>query len=247
MKRFLTLVLILINLLCYSQDNKFLPSINNGILIKHKHYILSYVDKYKQAEWVCYELTKIETKNNTERRKGKFMEDPLITTVKVKHDDYTNSGYDRGHLAPAGDMNFEANAEFESFYTSNISPQLKELNRITWKNLEDDIRYYIIRNNVSLYIITGGVLNDNLEKIGQKTKISIPNYYYKIVYDEKNNKMLAVIIPNNITVNNDYFIYVTSIDKIEIETHINFFKNIRNEDIMEKNISNVNWLIIKNN
>src|SRR5574344_24635 len=116
MKRILTLVLILINLLCYSQDNKFLPSINNGILIKHDHYILSYVDKYKQSEWVCYELTKIETKNNTERRKGNFMVDPLIKKIDVTHDDYQNSGYDRGHLAQAGDMNFNAKAEFESFY-----------------------------------------------------------------------------------------------------------------------------------
>jgi endonuclease G len=246
MKKSLTFILILINLLCYSQDNKFLPSINNGILIKHDYYILSYVDKYKQAEWVCYELTKIETKNNTERRKGNFMEDPLITTVKVKHEDYTNSGYDRGHLAPAGDMNFNANAEFESFYTSNISPQLKELNRITWKKLEDDIRYYVIRNNVNLYIITGGILNDNLEKIGRKNKISVPKYYYKIIYDEKNNKMLAFIMPNQNLVNSDYFIYVTSIDDIESETHINFFNNIENENILEKNISNVNWLKLKN-
>jgi endonuclease G, mitochondrial len=244
MKRILTLVLILINLLCYSQDNKFLPSINNGILIKHDHYILSYVDKYKQSEWVCYELTKIETKNNTERRKGNFMMDPLIKTIAVTHEDYTNSGYDRGHLAPAGDMNFNANAEFESFYTSNISPQLKELNRITWKNLEDDIRYYVIRNNVNLYIITGGILNDKLKKI--KNKISVPNYFYKIIYDEKNNKMLAFIIPNEISVNNDYFIYVTSVDNIESETNINFFNNIKNENILEKNIENVNWLKLKN-
>lgn len=242
MKKSLTLILILINLLCYSQDNKFLPSINNGTLIKHVHYILSYVDKYKQAEWVCYELTKNETKNNTERRKGKFIEDPLINTVKVTHDDYTNSGYDRGHLAPAGDMNFDANAEYESFYTSNISPQLKELNRFTWKNLEDDIRYYVIRNNVNLYIITGGILNDNLEKIGQNNKISVPNYFYKIIYDEKNNKILTFIIPNNIAVDNDYFVYITSIDNIESKTNINFFNNIKNENILEKNISNVNWL-----
>lgn len=242
MKKSLTLILILINLLCYSQDNKFLPSINNGTLIKHVHYILSYVDKYKQAEWVCYELTKNETKNNTERRKGKFIEDPLINTVKVTHDDYTNSGYDRGHLAPAGDMNFDANAEYESFYTSNISPQLKELNRFTWKNLEDDIRYYVIRNNVNLYIITGGILNDNLEKIGQNNKISVPNYFYKIIYDEKNNKILTFIIPNNIAVDNDYFVYITSIDNIESKTNINFFNNIKNENILEKNIANVNWL-----
>lgn len=238
--RNLILVFIFINLLCYSQDNKFLPSINNGILIKHDHYILSYVDKYKQAEWVCYELTKNETKNNTERRKGKFMVDPLLNTITVTHEDYTNSGYDRGHLAPAGDMNFEANAEFESFYTSNISPQLKELNRITWKNLEDDIRYYVMRNNINLYIITGGILNDKLNKIDQK--ISIPDYFYKIIYDEKNNKVLAFIIPNNVSVDNDYFVYITSIDNIESKTNINFFNNITNEKILEKNITNLNWL-----
>lgn len=243
MKKIIFLILLTINLLSYSQDNKFLPSIKNGVLIQHSNYILSYVDKHKQAEWVCYELTKKETINNTERRIGDFMIDSLVKTKKVKHSDYNNSGYDRGHLAPAGDMNFDANAEFESFYTSNISPQLKELNRITWKKLEDDIRYYVIRHNINLYIITGGILNDSLKTIGKKTKISVPNFFYKIVYDYTNNKVLAFIIPNNINVNKNYFIYIVSIDDIENKTDINFFHNIGTKEyLLEKNISKTNWL-----
>jgi endonuclease G len=56
-------------------------------------------------------------------------------------------------------MNFSADAEYESFYMSNVLPQTPGLNRKTWKYLEDDIREYVIRHKSHLYIITGGVFS----------------------------------------------------------------------------------------
>ncbi len=223
MRRILSiLALISVSVLGYSQDDKFMPAANQGMVVKHDHYILSYVEKYEGAEWVCYELTYDETRNNADRKSGKFLDDPLVATKSATHDDYTNSGYDRGHLAPAGDMNFSADAEWDSFYMSNVLPQKAGLNRFVWKYLEDDIREYVIRNKSHLHIITGGIFPTKPTCIGKYNKIAVPTYFYKIIYDDINDKVLAVIMPNIDNPESNYSKYIVNISEIEKQTGIDF-------------------------
>lgn len=230
MKLKIFLIILLIPLVIYSQDDKYLPSLHNGVLVRHQNYVLSYVEQFEGAEWVAYELTYPETKNNVERKTGEFLNDDSVKTHSALHKDYTNSGYDRGHLAPAGDMNFSLDAMLESFYMSNILPQTAELNRKTWKYLEDDIRYYVMNNKSHLYIICGGVFTYNGTCIGIKNKVAVPKYFYKIVYDDSIGKSLAFIMPNVHNPNTNYFYYVTSIDSIESYTGIDFFTNVSIDD-----------------
>lgn len=80
---------------------------------------------------MAWELTREETKGEADRY-DKFMPDPELPEPRVVHKDYTKSGYDRGHMAPAADMKWSKQAMAESFYMSNICPQVGNLNRGDW-------------------------------------------------------------------------------------------------------------------
>lgn len=241
---FLCLFLLSLTLISYSQDDKYLPTVSAGIVVRHENYILSYIEKYECAEWVCYELTYSETENNVDRKSGNYLNDESIKTGSAIHNDYTKSGYDRGHLAPAGDMNFSLDAMWESFYMSNISPQTPELNRKTWKYLEDDIRYYVMRNKSKLCIITGNIFVGDIKYIGINNRVAVPTYLYKIIYDDVNDNIMAFIMPNINNPDLKYFNYITAVDDIEKLTGINFFPKMKQKQ--ERNIesykSNNNWL-----
>ena len=99
-----------------------------GQILKRKGYTLSYNADYKTPQWVAWELTKKETKGK-EGRTDKFLPDPDVRGAKAYTGDYTKSGYDRGHMAPAADMKWSKQAMEESFYMSNICPQNPNLNR----------------------------------------------------------------------------------------------------------------------
>ena len=100
----------------------FLPTSTTGAVVEHNHYTLSYNEPYEQAEWVAYLLKKSHLTND-DRKRPYFIEDPKVKTKSADWRNYRGSGYDRGHLCPAGDRRFSEQAYNETFYTSNISPQ----------------------------------------------------------------------------------------------------------------------------
>ena len=104
-------------------------------VIRHEGYTVSYNSDYKIANWVAYELTAEEAKSKKTERSNKFVPDPMVKGATATNEDYTRTGYDRGHMAPAGDMKWSAKAMRESFYFSNICPQKPALNRGIWKEL----------------------------------------------------------------------------------------------------------------
>jgi endonuclease G len=232
MKNLLFLIFFFVIYTVNAQDNKYIPS-NCGTVLKHENYILSYVKKINSSEWVCYELSYPEINCIATKRYNYFIQDKFILEGTPKHNDYTNSGYDRGHLAPAADMCFSHVAMLESFYTSNILPQTPKLNRFTWKYLEYDIRNYVKKTKYNLYIITGGIYLDSTNYIGVENKILVPTHLYKIIYDDINNKIISFIFPNNNDIDNKILNYQTTIDEIEQKTNIDFFWNIEDNKEIE--------------
>ena len=93
---------------------------------------------------VSYKLTKAEVQNQVTKRKDNFRLDPVIKTGSAILADYKGSGYDRGHLAPAGDMAWSKKAMSESFFLTNMSPQVPGVHRGMWRILEEQIRTCII-------------------------------------------------------------------------------------------------------
>jgi endonuclease G, mitochondrial len=205
-------------------DESFLPTSTTGAIVKHTYFTLSYSEAHEQAEWVAYELSKSHlSKNDLER--PYFVEDRSVKTKSADWRNYKNSGYDRGHLCPAGDRRFSPEAYHETFLTSNISPQNSKFNAGIWNNLEQKVRFWADKYN-GVYVVTGGVLKNGLKTIGEE-KVSVPSSFYKIVVDasEGTYKAIAFLIPNEPTANS-FYDYVVSIDAIEEETGIDFFSKL---------------------
>ena len=190
-------------------------------IIRHLAYTLCYNEQHEQATWVAYELTRSETQKAVERS-NKFMIDPLVKTQSATNLDYKDSGYDRGHLAPAADMGWSTESMKESFYYSNMSPQLPAFNRGIWKQLEEKVRDWAIAED-TLLVVTGPVLRDGLPAIGINS-VSIPEYYYKVLLDftGKSHKGIGFILPNRAG-SSPLQSYAVSIDSVEKVTGIDFF------------------------
>ncbi len=211
-------------------------------VIKHDFYTLHYRPEHGQADWVAYKLEGKETEGTSSR--DNFRPDPKLGAESPTPNDYTSSGYDRGHLAPAADFKFSQEAETQSFYMSNMSPQAPELNRGIWKSLEERVRDWA-RKRKELYIVSGGVLEKGLKKIGKKVKISVPKYYYKVILDMENKKNPEVIcfMFKNERGTELLQKYVVSMEEIEKRTDIKFFPRLPNDIArkVKKSTSTKGW------
>ena len=107
----------------YKNQIDYSPTSTTGQIIVHQNYSLSYFEKYEQAEWVFYELK--SNAGNSNFKRPYFIQDPLVKTKSADYKNYKNSGYDKGHLCPAGDMKFSKEAFDDTFYTSKILPQFQ--------------------------------------------------------------------------------------------------------------------------
>ena len=218
----------------YSQSYK--PT-NTGELIEHKYYTLSYIEEHEQAEWVHYLLTK-EMIDGPAKRKDNFKADPLVSTGSASPKDYVKSGYDRGHLAPAADMKIDDVSMSESFYMTNMSPQAPSFNRGGWKKIEALVRTWAKDEDV--YVTVGGILTKDLKKIGEG--VSVPEYFYKIIFNPKNNTVIAFYTPNAKLVN-PIETYVVTVDEVEKISNIDFLSELEDdlEDEIESSVNKANW------
>ena len=209
-------------------------------VIKHEGYTVSYNSEYRIANWVAYELTATEAKSKKTERSNKLVSDPQVKGATAMNEDYTRSGYDRGHLAPAGDMKWSAKAMRESFYLSNICPQKPKLNRGIWKDLEEQCRLWALDNG-SLLIVTGPVITGDMKRLG-KNKVAIPKSFYKVLcyYTEKGYKGIGFLFENRDYKDNSLKSMVIPIDSVEKVTGIDFFPSIPDEQEKEMEAT-VDW------
>jgi endonuclease G, mitochondrial len=199
-----------------------LPSTTTNWIIEHSYFTLSYSVENKQAEWVYYVLT-ANMLNGRESRKDKFRPDPKITQGSATLRDYRNSGYDRGHLCPAADMKISATAMSETFYLSNMSPQDPSFNRGIWSSLESVVRNWAATNG-KIYVVTGGILTYPRGTVGSN-RVTVPNHFYKVVYAPDQEKMIALVLPNE-KATKHLREYVVSVDSVEKLTGIDFFASL---------------------
>ncbi len=221
--------------------DELLPSTTSGEVVRHRYYTLSYLEKYEQAEWVFYRLTASQLRNKHHYTRPFFVRDPLVRTKSAAYYSYKNSGYDKGHLCPAGDRSFSRDAFNETFYTSNISPQSHDFNSGIWNRLEQRIRRWALRYG-ELYVVTGGVLEPDLKSIG-KEKVAVPEYFYKIVFNPRRSTALAFLIPNDPT-DRSLRNFLTNVDSIEKVTGIDFFAQLPDsiQDKFESRSEYKKWL-----
>jgi endonuclease G len=215
-------------------------------LVTHTGYTLAYNEKYEQAVWVSYILEKKELHGENERN-DRFIVDPAVQTGSATPKDYTKSGFDKGHLAPAGDMSWSQQAMKESFYMSNMSPQTPQFNRGIWKDLESEVRNWAASEK-ELYIVTGPIFDGKPKQFIGPDKVAVPDAYYKIVLDYEHQpiKAVAFIIPNA-GCTSSFWQFSTSIDNVEQKTGINFFPQLPDsvENRLESEVAKNNWLLFE--
>jgi endonuclease G len=203
-------------------------------IVNHSTYTLSYNDEHEQPNWVIHMVTK-DILYGAVSRTNDFRPDPNLKCGSMDSVDYWNSGFDRGHLAPSADFRWSLNALSESYYYSNMSPQVADLNRGAWSKLENQGREWSLDCN-ELFVVTGPVLKPNLPKVQQGSfRLSIPEYYYKIFVDlyGPEYKAIAFIMPNK-KIDDPIMNYVVSIDEIEKKTGIDFFPTL--DDSLEERL-----------
>ena len=215
---------------------------DSDTIISHTGYRLVYNEEHEQADWVAYELTRAEVMGEIDRMDN-FREDPKIASGSATLDDYRSSGYDRGHLIPAADLNWSEQAMSDSFYMSNMSPQEPSFNRGLWSTLEAIVRNLAYTKG-SIYVVTGPVLSDGPYKTIGKNNVSVPNYYYKAILYASDDHYDAIgfIVPNE-RGTKDITAYATSIDVVEQTTELDFFYKLEDdiEDMVESSFHLKNW------
>ncbi len=229
---------------CSLTAQDYRPS-SDGQVVNHSYYSLSYEEEHEQAEWVYYKITP-EMMSGAAKRSDDFRPDSKIKTESASLADYVGSGYDRGHLCPAASMSINSTAMSESFYLSNMSPQHPSFNRGAWKNLEDLVRAWANKYE-EVHVVTGPIFKNNKGTIG-KNQVTVPGYYYKIVYAPSRDKMIGFVMPNE-KIGNDLATYAVNIDHIENLTGIDFFPQLNDslEDILEGNLDVTKWEFAKTN
>lgn len=215
-------------------------------LIEHQYYALSYSTKHKNAEWVAYDLwgNRLNTSDAVER--DNFVSDPA-TDAEVSSTAYLNSGYDRGHLVPAFDMNFNEIAMKEACYMTNVCPQIPEFNRGIWKSLEGQVRKWAVAYG-KVYVVTGPILRHSAADAPRlkddDDNPTIPRGYYKVVldYTSKQPKGIGFLFKNK-DIDQPLANFVVSIDRVEAYTNLDFFPDLSaaEQQQLEATVNPADW------
>lgn len=190
-------------------------------LVYYTGYTTSFNPEKHIPNWVSWELTKDETLGGVGRY-NKFYADPGVEGAAESYD-YNYSGYDRGHMAPAGDMKWDALAMKESFSTANICPQAKPLNTGAWKTLEEKCRTWAVADG-RVIVVCGPVPDKTpLEYIGD-SRVWVPRRFFKVVLSPDANppRALGFIMPNK-KVKGGMDATITTVDEVERITGYDFF------------------------
>lgn len=145
-------------------------------------------------------------------RMGNFRQDPLAKDEDAEPEIYNKSGFDKGHIADAKDFTYNDTLETQTFFMTNMTPQVPGLNRGGWKWLETATRYYALKYG-KVVVYSGPIFNATDKKLDNE--VDIPDYFWKIIYVPSINKALSIIVPNKKIEGEDILSYIVSVDKIE--------------------------------
>ena len=192
------------------------------LVLGNTAYAVGYSDARLNPLWVCYYVFALENPPSYDR--PSYFRIDERTKWGVRHDDYTNSGYDRGHMAPNATIagRYGEAAQLETFVMSNVCPQTHLLNNGIWKALESLVREWADLYE-EVWVITGPVFDKDIETLD--SGVEIPDAFFKIVIDEVDGKprALSFVIPQDPGENPSLEIYLASVNMVEILTGFDFF------------------------
>lgn len=215
------------------------PSTN--IIKEYTGFRLSFNPGNRTPDWVAWELLGSET-DGTAGRSNNFWQDPDLEGCPETRD-YSRSGYDRGHLCPAADQKWSAEAMRDCFVMANMCPQDHALNSGAWKTLEEKERAWARRDS-AIVIVAGPIYSDaDTKRIGQ-AGVRVPGAFYKVLIAPYADKPRGIgFIYPNMTSPGSMEQYVTTIDDVEKLTGLDFFHELPDdiENIVESTASFKSW------
>lgn len=226
----------------FNTDTWFRVLRNNG-------FIVGYSDLRGNPLWVEYALKPVADNAPRLKRPSHFQMD-WRSLNRVSHDDYTKSGFDRGHNAPnhAISVLYGKYGQADSFLMTNISPQRPKLNQQLWQRLEEIELSFFAKNFGKVWVITGPIFADKPERLESASwHIDIPKAFYKIYVTEETDSKpafaLAFIVPQTVTGKEPLSQFVTTIDTVEAQTGFDFLSDFddKTENHLEGIIETTPW------
>ena len=209
---------------------------NAGQYLCRPTYGVHYSYATKTAEYVVEHVT-VANINGSAQRKDDFRPDPEVPPqFRASLQDYAGQPYDRGHMAPAGNATNNPDAMSQTFFLTNMVPQVPNNNRGIWKQIETLARNWVAKQG-EVYIITGTIYTPQAKLIGNG--VVVPDGLFKIVVDIKAQKIIAFMLPNAPLGANDYPKYVTTVAEIERVTGIVFFPKLPNAAAIKNTKANL--------
>jgi len=188
----------------------------------HKNYAVIHRCDVKAPAAVFEHLT-VAAMTGPAKRKDDFRPDPTVAPAcSASLADYATVGktHDRGHMAPAGNNTINADIMSESFFLSNMVPQVANNNRGIWKQLETYERQWASAPGTDFYIISGGIWDQGYAKTGNG--LGIPTRLYKIIIEKNSKKVMAYLMPNGPLPVADLPKYQTTVQAVEQATGLKF-------------------------
>lgn len=198
----------------------------NEIVLKRTGYTVSYNSLTRQPNWVAWRLTPNRTKGGNDRKDYKFTPDDDVPAPRAEDSDYRSSGYDRGHMCPAGDNKWKAEAMRQSFLFSNICPQAPSLNRGDWNEMELACRRWAKKYG-SVYVVCGPVFyKKSRRKTIGRNKVAVPDAFFKVLLCVEGTPKAIGFIYKNGDGNRPMGDYVNTVDEVERITGYDFFPSL---------------------
>ena len=210
-----------------------IPTVTQGdIIVTHDGYTLSYNAAAKIPEWVAYELTSEETKGEADRDEITFKMDPDIKVRQAMREDYSGSGWTKGHMACAGDFHWDEDAMAQTFYLSNICPQNEELNGGDWNYLEKQVRRWA-RDYGRVWVVSGPIIGTGKYGTIGERDVAVPDSFFKAVLVQNKGKFHSIAFVMD---NDDRRYYLSdcalTVNELEELTGLDFFPSL-SDDVEE--------------
>ncbi len=215
--------------------------------VHHRYYSLCYDEDKEVARWVAWRLTASGLRARHVRRTDDYRPDTAIRTGSATPEDYRRSGYDRGHLLPAGDRTFSREAMSETFLMSNIAPQEHAFNGGVWRELEHDSRQWA-KQKGELYVVVGPIYGPRPKRIG-KEGVAVPRAFFRVLLDPEAEQAIGFVIPNARS-EEPLEDYAMPVDSVEALTGLDFFSDLLLDEVeakIEASFSPEEWPIDERN
>jgi len=202
------------------------PQLADGIvLVEYEGYAVGFDNSSRLPQWVAYELTSNEVKTKKASRDGlTFQTDRHAGVRQADDNDYRNSGWSRGHMAPAADFRWSGKAMQETFLFTNCCPQQTDMNNGSWATLENRVRDWACEFG-SVYVVTGPVIGNHVNGYIGLNRIVIPDAFYKalLAKDSQGNYHAVAFVLHNIAGKQPYAECSMTVDGLEELVGLDFF------------------------